>query len=202
MITRMDRDVGRLLDLLKQKGVDNDTLILFSSDNGPHREGGHSPSYFESQGGLRGIKRDFYEGGIRVPTLARWPGKIEAGRVSDHPWAFWDFMPTACEIAGAKTPKTDGISILPELLGREQPKHEYLYWEMTISSRAMQAARVGNWKGVRLDLDDPIEIYDLASDLSERKNVAAAHPEIVRRIEQVFRDAHVDSEHFPLRSGL
>lgn len=198
MITRMDRDIGRLVDLLKEKGIDQDTLILFSSDNGPHREGGHSPAFFESQGGLRGIKRDFYEGGIRVPAIARWPGKVKAGVVSEQPWAFWDFLATAADIAGVEAPPTDGISILPTLLGREQPQHEYLYWEIVIRG-AMQAARIGKWKGVRYALDKPIEIYDLSQDRAERNNLAAQHPEIVRRVEQVFAEAHVDSDRFPLR---
>jgi len=198
MITRMDRDIGRLVELLKEKGVDQDTLILFSSDNGPHREGGHSPAFFESQGGLRGIKRDFYEGGIRVPAIARWPGKVKAGAVSEQPWAFWDFLATAADIAGVEAPPTDGISILPTLLGREQPQHEYLYWEIVIQG-AMQAARIGKWKGVRYALDKPIEIYDLSQDRAERNDLAARHPEVVRRVEQVFAEAHVDSDRFPLR---
>ena len=197
----MDRDVGRLVELLKAKGVDQDTLILFSSDNGPHKEGGHSPTFFESQGGLRGIKRDFYEGGIRVPTIARWPGKVQAGTVSAHPWANWDFLATACEIAGVKAPPTDGVSILPALLGKPQPQHEYLYWEIAMPSGGMQAARIDHWKGVRKSQEGPMEIYDLSQDLAERHDLAASRPEIVRRMEQTFRDAHVDSEHFPLGKG-
>lgn len=197
MITRMDRDVGRLVELLKEKGVDEDTLIIFSSDNGPHKEGGHNPAFFESQGGLRGIKRDFYEGGIRVPAIARWPGKVKAGTVSEQPWAFWDFLATAADIAEAEAPPTDGISILPTLLGQEQSQHEYLYWEIQIRG-AMQAVRMGRWKGVRYALDKPIEVYDLSQDRAERNDLAAQHPEIVKRVEAAFADAHVDSARFPL----
>ncbi len=199
MITRMDRDVGRLMDLLQQKGVDENTLIIFSSDNGPHKEGGHSPNFFESQGGLRGIKRDFYEGGIRVPTLARWPGKVKAGSVSAHPWANWDFLATACELAGVKAPPTDGVSIVPTLLGKPQKEHEYLYWEMDMPNGGMQAVRMGKWKGVRYAAKTPIEVYDLSEDLAERNDLAKKHPEIVKRVEEAFRDAHVNSPHFPLR---
>ena len=197
MITRMDRDVGRLVELLKEKGVDEDTLILFSSDNGPHKEGGHNPAFFESQGGLRGIKRDFYEGGIRVPAIARWPGKVKAGTVSEQPWAFWDFLATAADIAGAGAPPTDGISILPTLLGKPQPQHEYLYWEIQIRD-AMQAVRMGKWKGVRYALNKPIEVYDLSQDRAERNDLAAQHPEIVERVKAAFADAHVNSARFPL----
>ena len=198
MITRMDRDIGRLFDLLREKGADSDTLILFTSDNGPHREGGHRPTYFESQGGLRGIKRDFYEGGIRVPAIARWPGKVAPNRVSSHPWANWDFLATACDAAGIKAPKTDGLSFLPEMLGRNQDRHDYLYWEITIGGKAMQAARLGRWKGVRYGADAPVEIYDLESDLSEKNDLAPSKPELVAQIKRVFSEAHADSVHFPL----
>ena len=130
MVTRMDRDIGRIMTKLKELGIDKDTIVVFSSDNGPHREGGHDPEFFGSRGGLRGIKRDLYEGGIRVPAIARWPGQIQAGAVSGHPWAFWDFLPTAAELAGTTTPgNIDGTSIVPTLLGKEQSEPGYLYWE-------------------------------------------------------------------------
>src|SRR5205085_8869768 len=131
MITRLDEDVGKLMQKLKELKIDDNTLVFFTSDNGPHSEGGVKAEFFQSSGPLRGIKRDMYEGGIRVPMIARWPGKIKAGTVSDQVWAFWDFLPTAADLAGAKAPDgLDGISVAPTLLGRgEQKQHEALYWE-------------------------------------------------------------------------
>lgn len=199
MITRMDRDVGRILDKLKQTGQDNDTLILFSSDNGPHKEGGHDPEFFNSSGPLRGIKRDLYEGGIRVPTIARWPGRIKTGRVSDHPWAFWDFLPTCAELAGLAVPKgLDGISIVNELQEQPQARHEYLYWEF--HERGFhQAVRWGDWKGVRLGPGKPFEIYNLAEDLGEQTNVAARNPGVIKKIEEILASARTESEYWPGR---
>jgi len=197
IITRLDSQVGRLLDELKRLGLEEKTLVIFTSDNGPHREGGNDPMFNDSNGPLRGIKRDLYEGGIRVPFVARWPGRIPPGRVSGHLSAFWDFLPTACELAGIQPPKTtDGISYLPTLLGQEsrQANHEYLYWEYG----SQQAARAGNWKAVRLAPARKIELYDLATDLGETSDVAPRHPEIVRRMEEIFKKARVDSPLFPL----
>ncbi len=198
MITRMDADVGKLMDALKSKGLDGNTLVIFSSDNGPHREGGHEPNFFESSGPLRGIKRDMYEGGIRVPTIFRWPGQIRAGAVSDFPWAFWDILPTAAELAGVPAPAgLDGQSIVPVLLGKQQKPHEYFYWEF--HERGFdQAARTGNWKGVRKGLKSPIELYDLSKDIAERNDLAAQHPEVVRKIEEIFAAAHRDSPDWPI----
>jgi arylsulfatase A-like enzyme len=198
MITRMDADVGKLMDALKSKGFDGNTLVIFSSDNGPHSEGGHEPKFFESSGPLRGIKRDMYEGGIRVPTIFRWPGQIRAGAVSDFPWAFWDILPTAAELAGVPAPAgLDGQSIVPVLLGKQQKPHEYFYWEF--HERGFdQAARTGNWKGVRKGLKSPIELYDLSKDISERNDLAAQHPEVVRKIEEIFAAAHRDSPDWPI----
>ena len=199
MITRMDRDIGRLMGLLKRLGIDDRTLVLFSSDNGPHREGGAEPNFFDANGPLKGIKRDLYEGGIRVPTLARWPGRIQAGSVSDHAWAFWDFLPTACELAGAPVPKDiDGLSFVPALLGRPQTAHEHLYWEFH-EGGFNQAVRMGDWKGVRRGgRTAQTELYDLSKDLGETANVAAAHPDVVRKIEDLFAAARTDNEHFPV----
>jgi len=186
MITRMDRDIGRLLDLLKKLGLDRKTIVFFSSDNGPHREGGHNPNYFDSNGPLRGIKRDLYEGGIRVPTIARWPGKIKPGVVSDQPWAFWDFLPTACELAGVESPRgIDGISIVPTLLGGNERGYH-------------QAVRMGDWKAVRHGPRGKIELYDLATDLGERNNIADRHPDIVARIARIMAEARTDNPHFPV----
>jgi arylsulfatase A-like enzyme len=202
MITRMDRDIGRLLDLLQQLGIDENTVIFFSSDNGPHREGGADPNFFNSSGGLRGIKRSLHEGGIRVPLLVRWKGRIKAGTTSDHVTAFWDFLPTAAELAGAKAPaNTDGISIVPTLLrnNKSQRKHQFLYWEFH-EGKFAQGVRMGDWKAVRYNLKD-IELYNLKKDRQEKNNVAAEHPEIVRRIEEYLRTARTESEEWPIRLG-
>jgi arylsulfatase A-like enzyme len=199
MVTRLDKDVGRILERLKQHGVDNDTIVFFTSDNGPHREGGHTPDFFQSGGPLRGIKRDLYEGGIRVPMIVRWPGKVKAGAVSDFAWAFWDFLPTASELAGTKAPAgVDGVSVAPTLLGRPQKPHDYLYWEFH-EGGFKQAVRIGDWKGVRLGTKQPVELYDLKSDLGEKNNVAAAHKDVVARIEKLMSSARVDSADFPIR---
>ncbi len=199
MITRMDRDIGRLFDLLKKLGLDSKTIVFFSSDNGPHREGGHNPNFFDSNGPLRGIKRDLYEGGIRVPTIVRWPGKIQPGVVSDQPWAFWDFLPTACELAGIEPPKgIDGISIVPTLLGGKQRQHDYFYWEFH-EGGFHQAVRMGNWKAVRHGSRGKIELYNLANDLGEQHNIADRHPDIVARIARIMEEARTDNPHFPVR---
>jgi len=190
MVTRMDRDIGRLIALLKKLGIDENTVVFFSSDNGPHREGGANPNFFNSAGPLRGIKRDLYEGGIRVPMIVRWPGRMRPGAVSDQVWAFWDFLPTAADIAGLEPPgKIDGISMLPALLGKDQEDHDYLYWEFS-RRKFMQAVRMGDWKGIRLDTGAPIELYDLAKDIGEKNNVAAEHPDIVADIARIMKEAH------------
>jgi arylsulfatase A-like enzyme len=200
MISRMDADVGRLLAKLKELGIDEKTLVLFTSDNGPHREGGADPDFNDSNGPLRGIKRDVYEGGIRVPLIARWPGKIKPGTTSGLISAFWDFLPTACDAAGVKPPDgIDGISYLPTLLGRDgqQKKHDYLYWEF-YEQGGKQAVRQGDWKAVRLDVrrnpDGPIELYNLKDDVGETKNLAEEHPEVVRKMADVMAEAHVETE--------
>jgi len=199
MITRMDADIGRLMALLQEIGIDDDTIVLFSSDNGPHREGGNDPDFNDSNGPLRGIKRDLYEGGIRVPTLARWPGRIEAGRTSDHPWAFWDFLPTAAELAGARTPEgLDGLSVAPVLLGGMAPRHEYLYWEFH-EGGYKRAVRMDDWKGVKLAPDQPMQLYDLGKDLGETNDLAEEHPDVVAILEGMMAEAHVDSEHYPIQ---
>ena len=199
LITRMDADVGRVLDQLKASGLEGNTIVIFSSDNGPHKEGGHDPEYFESRGPLRGIKRDLYEGGIRVPFLVRWPGKVAAGRVSDQVVAFWDFLPTAAELAGVKAPAgLDGTSYVPALLGKSQKEHEYLYWEFH-ERGFTQAIRMGDWKGVRPDVGQAIELYNLKTDLAEKENVAARHPDIVAKIDALTKSSRTDSVDFPVR---
>jgi len=197
MITRMDRDIGRLLDLLRSRGIERRTLVMFISDNGPHREGGADPVFFKSSGGLRGIKRDLYEGGIRVPMLAQWPGTIPVGRVSDHIWAHWDVLPTLAEIAGAPVPRAiDGVPMTRALRGEPQPTHEFFYWEFH-ERGFQQAVRMGNWKAVRLKSDAPLELYDLASDPAEAKDVAASHADIVTRIQSYLRHARTESARWP-----
>lgn len=194
MVTRMDADLGQLLELVKG----TDTLILFSSDNGPHREGGHDPNFFDSNGPLRGIKRDLYEGGIRVPFIAYWPGKIKPG-VSDQPLAFWDLLPTLAEIVGQPAPAgIDGTSMLPTLLGRgAQRQHEYLYWEFHERGFA-QAIRMNQWKGVRKTGQAKLELYDLSSDPGETRNVAEANPAIAKKLLAYMELAHTDSKEFPV----
>jgi arylsulfatase A-like enzyme len=200
MITRLDRDVGRLLDRLKELKLDSSTILFFSSDNGPHKEGGVDPRFFESSGPLRGIKRDLYEGGIRVPMVVRWPGRVPAGTVSDQVFAFWDFLPTAAELAGAKPPdRLDGISLLPTLLGRKQTnQHEHLYWEFH-EQGFHQAVRRGEWKAVRHGSQDALELYNLKTDPTEKENVARANPEIVAQIEAYLKTARTESKDWPIK---
>jgi len=202
-ITRMDGDVGRLFEKLKALGLDDDTLVLFSSDNGPHKEGGADPAFFNSSGPLRGYKRALYEGGIRVPLIARWPGRIEAGSGTNLVSAFWDFLPTCCDLVGIAPPEgVDGLSMLPTLLGKpgRQRKHRFLYWEFHEQGKK-QAVRMGHWKGVRLNVaknpDGPIELYDLRTDLGETMDVAQDFPEIVEQIAGIMRTARAPSEHWP-----
>ena len=196
MMTRMDRHVGQLLDLLQELGIDENTIVSFTSDNGPHKEGGHDPEFFDSNGALRGHKRDLYEGGIRVPFVARWPGKIQPGTQCDIPVAMWDVLPTCLEIAGVQTPaEVDGISYLPALLGKtdSQKKHEYLYWAF-YERGGKQAVRWKDWKGVRdnvgKDPDSTLEHYDLAADLGETNNVAEHNPDVVKRLDGYMREAY------------
>jgi len=195
MISRLDADVGRLLGKLKELGLDGKTLVFFTSDNGPHREGGANPNFNDSNGPLRGIKRDLYDGGIRVPMIARWPGKIRPGTQSDHISAFWDFLPTACELAGVQPPEDiDGISYLPTLLGEEtrQKKHEYLYWEYG----GTRAVRMGKWKAVGQPTGSRLQLFDLESDLGESQNIAADNPQVANRMRKIMEAAHVDPPDF------
>lgn len=191
MVTRKDRDVGRIIDLLKELKLQGNTIVFVTSDNGPHGEGGHDHNFFKSSGPLRGYKRDLYEGGIRIPLIVYWPGHIMPDKVTDHPSAFWDYLPTACEIAGITPPKDiDGISYLPVLLGNKQPVHEYLFWKSADKGPGTTVAvRYGKWKGVRLDYDKPIELYDLSNDIGEQRNVADQFPEIVKKIETIMTEA-------------
>lgn len=198
MITRMDGDIGRLSDRLKQHGIDDRTLVMFTSDNGPHAEGGNNPHFFDSNGPLRGIKRDLYDGGIRVPMIARWPSQVQAGATSDQIGYFGDLMATAAELVGIETPSgLNSISFVPTLLGDDdrQQNHRYLYWEFYRGRSGMkQAVRMGPWKGMRNAVDAPVELYDVTKDIGEAENVAADHADVVKRIETAMQEAHVPSE--------
>ncbi|HQG36000.1 MAG TPA: arylsulfatase, partial [Bacteroidales bacterium] len=201
MITQLDDYVGEILAKLDELNITNKTIIFFTSDNGPHLEGGADPDYFDSNGPLRGYKRDLYEGGIRVPMLIKWPGKIKAGQTTNHISAFWDIMPTLAEITGVKTPDNiDGISFLPVLLGKKgQKEHEYMYWEFHEQGGKM-GVRMQNWKGVKLNIDknpqSKIELYDLSKDLSETTDISEQYPEIVNKIEEIMKEAHTPSDVF------
>jgi arylsulfatase A-like enzyme len=194
MVTRLDRDVGLLVQLLQECGLDENTIVFFTSDNGPHSEGGHQVSFFNSAGPLRGWKRSLYEGGIRIPMLARWPGVISPGSVSGQPWAFWDVLPTLADLAGIEVSDiSDGQSILPTLLGQAQEDHEYLYWSYLQDDVLAQAVRMEHWKGVRSRPSDDIELYDLQGDIGEANNLAAHYPAIVAEMDDimaVFGEAH------------
>ena len=200
MITRLDRDIGSLIAKLQELRIDENTVIFFTSDNGPHQEGGVDPKFFQSGGPLRGIKRDLYEGGIRVPMIVYWPAKIKTGRVSQQVWSFWDFLPTAAEIALVKPPeKIDGISMLPTLLGRAQTnQHELLYWEFH-ERGFQQAARMGRWKAVRPQADQPLELYDLQTDEAEKHNVASEHPDVLAKLETYFKTARTESPQWQIK---
>jgi arylsulfatase A-like enzyme len=181
------------------RGAGRQTLVIFTSDNGPHREGGADPQFFRSSGGLRGIKRDLYEGGIRVPMIARWTGTIPPGRTSDHPAAHWDLFPTITDVAGITTPAgLDGLSIRRALVGQPQPAHEFLYWEFH-ERGFQQAVRMGDWKAVRLAQSTPLELYDLKSDPAVEHDVASRHPEVVAKIEEYLKTARTESPFWPAR---
>ena len=208
MITRLDAYVGEILAKLKEKGLEENTIVIFSSDNGPHAEGGADPEFFGRDGKLRGLKRQCYEGGIRVPFIVRWPGKVKAGTINDHQLAFYDVMPTFCELAGDKKfPKKyinkklegdcfDGISFVPTMLGNEeaQQKHDFLYWEFHETNQL--AVRMGDWKMV-VKKGKP-SLYNLATDIHEDTDVAAQHPEIVKQMKTIIKREHRPSEYFKI----
>ena len=202
MITRLDRDIGVIMAQLKALKLDSNTVIFFTSDNGPHKESGVNPDFFQSSGPLRGIKRDLYEGGIRVPMIVRWPEKIQPGTVNDQVWAFWDFLPTAAAIAGTPPPPNlDGLSMLPTLLGQQQTnQHDFLYWEFH-ERGSKQALRMGDWKGIRLAPGAPLELYNLKSDPAETNNLAAANAAVVEKMEARLKNVRTESERWPLLSA-
>jgi arylsulfatase A-like enzyme len=194
MVTHLDRSVGRVLDRLRSRGVAENTLVLFTSDNGPHGAGGYDPAYFDSNGPLRGNKRDLYEGGIRVPQIAWWPGHVEAGTTTDESSYFADYMDTFAALAGTEPPEeTDGVSLAPTLRGEaeSQESHEFLYW--TFGER--QAVRAGRWKAVRSSIGSgPVELYDLTADPDESNDRADDYPDVAERMAVQMEAAHVPEE--------
>jgi arylsulfatase A-like enzyme len=193
MVTRVDRSVGLLLDELKSQGIDDDTLVFYTSDNGPN-----SPfvKELDSAGGLRGTKRFLYEGGLRANMAVRWPGHVPAGKTSDFAWSMVDVFPTLCDIASVEPPKgLDGMSVLPTLLGESQPPHETLYWE--IHHPFQQAVRSGGWKAIRFGTAEPVELYALKTDPHETTNIADEHRDIAKKLAAVMDREHVESEFYP-----
>ncbi len=205
MVSELDDYVGELMAKLKELGLEDNTIVIFTSDNGPHIEGGADPDYFNSNGDLKGYKRDMYEGGIRVPMIVRWPHKVNAGSSTDHISAFWDVMPTLAEIAGiACAGDIDGISFLPVLTGetKKQKQHDYLYWEFHEQGGKI-AVRMGEWKGIMLKADDresqQFELYYLPEDIGETNNIAGSNHDIVKKIKGIMMEAHTESEVFPFK---
>lgn len=202
MITYMDHNIGLMLDLVNDLGLAENTVVIFTSDNGTTYAGGVDMKFFDSLGDLRGRKGDLYEGGIRVPLIARWPGKIKPGTVSDHLAAFWDIMPTIAELSGSKAPaQTDGLSFAPTLLGHaNQPQPDYLYWEFP-GYGGQQAVRFGNYKAIRRDMkkgNESIALYDLSQDIGEQNDIADRRPQIMQRVREIMKEAHEPSAMFPL----
>lgn len=203
-VTRLDADVGRVLKLLKELGLDEHTLVMTAGDNGssfaPNSELGKL--FDQASNGLRGYKRGLYEGALRQAAIARWPGKVPAGHVSEDPWAFWDYLPTALELTGTQAPaglRTDGLSLAAFLQGGPAPKRDYFYWELH-EAQSLQAARWGDWKAVRNGPAAKIEIYDLHADAAEQHDLAGSRPELVEKALAIFKDAHVDHPDWPMRT--
>ncbi|MEQ1861177.1 MAG: arylsulfatase [Chthoniobacteraceae bacterium] len=204
-ITRLDADVGSLLALLKKLGLDENTLVMFSSDNGPHKEGGNDPEFFDANGPLAGLKRSLTDGGIRVPTVARWPGRVAAGMEIKTPLWFADILPTFAELAGAPIPaKLDGVSFAAALRGKSDawPKARTLYWEFHENGFSQAVLMDGRWKAIRLKRPDaPIALYDLAGDIGESKDLAAGKPDLVERARALFTSERTESEDWPIKPG-
>ncbi len=201
MIIRVDLYVGDIMKKLEEYGLEENTVVIFTSDNGPHMEGGADPDFFDSNGPLRGHKRDLYEGGIRVPFIAKWKGNIPANTVTDHISAFWDMMPTFTELAGIEfDKKTDGISLVPVFMNEEKPpKHDYLYWEFH-EHGGKQAILKDNWKAIRLNVrknpDGKLELYNLENDPGEKNNIAEDYPELVKEFAQLMEESRTQSDKF------
>ena len=204
MVNYLDDQVGELIDKLSELDLDENTIIIFTSDNGPHMEGGADPDYFDSNGILKGYKRDLYEGGIRVPMIVWWPGKIAAGSQTNHVSAFWDVMPTVAQITGIDKPqKIDGISFLPVLVGEQQEEHDYLYWEFH-ERGGRQALRKGDWKLVQYNVNKsprkPFELYNLKDDPGEENDLAKVEPEKLKELSELLKNARTESEVFKFGS--
>lgn len=200
LISYLDIYIGQLIEAVQTAGIDENTVIIFSSDNGPHEEGGAKVDFFDSNGPLRGMKRDLFEGGVRVPMIARWPGQIAPGTESDHISAFWDVMPTLCAIAGLSKPEaSDGLSFLPALLGEEQPKHDHIYWEF-YEQDGKKAVRWGDWKlielGIKSGRTPDTLLYDLAKDIGESNDLSAEQPELVKEGFAKMKASHTPSADF------
>nr|WP_238325384.1 arylsulfatase [Lunatimonas lonarensis] len=200
MVALLDEQVGEILDLLDELGLTENTLVIFTSDNGPHREGGADPFFFNSNGPFQGTKRDLYEGGIRVPMLAKWPAVVQPGSRTDHISAFWDVLPTIVGIAGLEAPSSiDGISFLPTLKGQEQPPHNYLYWEFH-EQGGKQAVRKGKWKAIRLNVREgnkSVMLFDLDEDPGETIDLAGTHPAIADELSTLMDQARVEDPEWP-----
>jgi len=200
MVTRLDRGIGRVLDQLRDLGLEENTVVFFCSDNGaPDRVG--IPEFFGSTQGRRGFKGSLWEGGLRAPMIVRWPGKIPAGRRSDFVWAGWDFLSTAAALAGVRPPPNlDGLDVTPALRGELQVRPGHLYWE-NVQNKFAQAVRVGDLKAIRAAPDAPIEVYDLRADRAETKDLAASRPDFVARATELFRTSRTASEHWPVAAA-
>lgn len=193
MITKADRTVGKMMELLKELGIDENTIVFYTSDNGPNKP---FVKPLNSAGGLRGIKRSLYEGGIRAGMVVRWPGKVPEGVVSNFQWGMRDVFPTLCDIANTATPENlDGISVLPAILGSDQENRKHLYWEY--HSPFQQAVRMGDWKGIRFGTKENIELYDLSKDSSESNNIASEHPEIIQEVNEIMNTSRTESPFWP-----
>ncbi|WP_211297527.1 arylsulfatase [Jejuia pallidilutea] len=204
MLQALDAYVGKIVAAVEASGEKDNTIIVFTSDNGAHNEGGHDVEFFNSNGKFKEYKRSFHEGGFHAPMIVRWPGVIKEGSVTNHIAAFWDVMPTFCEIAGASIPnQTDGISFLPTLKGLKQKEHEYLYWEFNEDiemekGHYKQAVRWNDWKGIYYINEDRFELYHLKNDIEENHDVAKENPEVVQKIKDIMKEAHKPSTLFPL----
>ncbi|WP_316840527.1 arylsulfatase [Pedobacter gandavensis] len=202
MVSRLDNYVGAVVAKLKKLGLDKNTLIVFTSDNGPHREGGNDPEFFNSSAGFKGIKRQLTEGGIREPMIITWPGKIKRGQVSDHIGAFWDFLPTFSALSGQPgPPQTDGLSILPTLLKKgKQQQHPFLYWEFH-EDGGRQAVRMGKWKAIKEQVirnpNAQVKLYDLNIDPQETNDLSATYPNIAKQAVEIMQREHVEHKDFP-----
>ena len=205
MVSRLDRDVGRMLELLESLGIDAETVVIFNSDNGAQSRFDVSEDFFEASGGLRGYKGSMYEGGLRCPQIVRWPGRVQAGTVSDHVTYFPDMMPTFAELAGVESPPTDGISIVPTLVGgASQRQHDWLYWEVVSGDSELRAraARNGQWKFVHRSMDSPVELYDLKADETETTDLASARPELVETFNAWVGENRTEPPDQPARSAV